>query len=581
MIATLLVALSALLPAPILNDGELEDESTLVRYDLRPVTPRFDDGTEWQEPIFPVVAGSPEEHVSISELYSQAPPEVVLDVVTRILGDEMLRKGRVVMLDGNTSLLVLAPPSVQDQIQRILDTLTGALSASERLRMDVFTIPQAGGDELVADGVLSVAEADALAAELVGRGAAHRTSTLELLPGRTTVLDQTRMVPCLTDYDVEIAQASMAFDPVVAELREGLRVLVRGAVTGDGLTVSMVLSDSALIGDIGERPLGLRGGVGDAQEGGMLYIEGPTSIQVPDVRSHAVAFSTHVPADGVVAFASESKRGADGARHVVMLRRTGGISAAFTQATFGTVRLMMVNSEAFGLPRFRIEGASLGWDDFGAHPSPVATLVSEPSAFLFDWLKYRFSVWRRLGPWAIVVTDPAWDNQAGRELEQLLGSLDLAQETVRVTADLEDAQGTRLARWSLPLLAGTRCGAFVGHSTSALVDFDVEVAQFATVSDPVVAPLFEGLSLALDVSGGPGHVIDASGLAQRIERPILGRSEALNFNGPFTGGLDRPTIERLVFSERATVSSGETLTVGASSARPSEAPGLRLVVGVR
>ena len=111
-----------------------QEASTLVRYDLKPVMPRFDAGGGWAESLVPQVASpydeDPVPFTELEGLYESPPPEVVLDVVTRILGDDMLQQGRVVQLEGESELVVLAPPSMHTKIRSILETLSSAFAAA-------------------------------------------------------------------------------------------------------------------------------------------------------------------------------------------------------------------------------------------------------------------------------------------------------------------------------------------------------------------------------------------------------------------------------------------------------------------
>ena len=114
-----------------------------------------------------------------------------------------------------------------------------------------------------------------------------------------------------------------------------------------------------------------------------------------------------------------------GAKHqqLVVLRRVGGSLRSFYSFPIpGSSRtLLAVNTELMRAPRFSIrEEPWIRHRRSGGHPYVAATLDSEPSLFLFDWMKYRFSIWRRVGPWAVVVTDPAWDDDSARELTELL-----------------------------------------------------------------------------------------------------------------------------------------------------------------
>ena len=117
-----------------------------------------------------------------------------------------------------------------------------------------------------------------------------------------------------------------------------------------------------------------------------------------------------------------------------------------------TRRFIAVNSELLNPPRMEFAGPYNG-DRHERDPVLEAMLSMQPSLFLFDWMKHRFSVWRRLGPWALVVTDPAWDDDAAEELQALIAGWSPATGVTRVEARLHHrSEGPSIpARWSLPV----------------------------------------------------------------------------------------------------------------------------------
>ncbi len=576
MITASLLALSVLCAAPVhdvrTNDDAVAEDNVLVRYDLRPVMAEF-DGPSWREPLVSVLA-APEElsYASADELAAAAAPETIVDVVTRILGDEMHFEGREMSLVGTHSLLVLAPASVHAKIRAVLDGLEGAMSAELRVRMDVYSL---AGPATVASNanIVSLAEADRIGAELASAGAEHTSEDFELYAGRTALLDETRATTFVYDYSVEIAQGSLGFDPVIVNVPEGRRTMLRGFSTGAGAVLSFLTSDTRLEGGLRSRAFGGSGAVGHVRDGGLEFVAGPQSIQTADASTTSVACTTFVPQGKAAVFTSDATRAGAVSHQVIVLRVVGDAPASFRSIDIpdSNFKLMLLNSEVFAASQMNLATYRESIDGHYGHPIVSASHDPSNSQFLFDWLKPRFSVWRRFGPWAVVVTTPAWDNQASDQLAALVASLDASRTTVDVTFDLVASDGSKPARWSLPVLTGSTFGAVAGTTSTAMVDYDIEVAQFATISDALVIPIFDGLAGSIGVSeSGGGFVVDMEGYGYRIQRPI----QPLESSGPFTGHVDQVVTDRIAFDERQRVGRGAAATIGSNR-------GMRVVVGLR
>ncbi|MEN8162228.1 MAG: hypothetical protein ABFS41_19310, partial [Myxococcota bacterium] len=265
-------------------------ESVFVRYDLRPVIPRLDQGSGWLQSLVPDLAKPYEKvpEVELQRLYEPAAPDVILDLLTQILGDELVLEGRSIALERDTRLLVLAPPATQDKVAAILEVLESVLSASVHLRLDVLSTSEGAAPERDGRCVVSTDEAERLVAGLVARGASHREHAFQLSAGRTAAVDQIRKVPFLFDYDVEIAQGCFIYDPIVRSAEAGLRMLARGVPVPGGVALAMFVGHAGAVGEIEERPLNVRGVVSAEQKGGLSPVEGPQTVQTTQLLTRAV-----------------------------------------------------------------------------------------------------------------------------------------------------------------------------------------------------------------------------------------------------------------------------------------------------
>lgn len=575
--ALLLASLSGTPPAPV-NDPP-QEESVLANYDLRAVMPRWDASPQWSQSLLVPPASNPRDDLPSLDStlqYADLASFELLELLTHILGDELRREAREVMVEGHT-LTVLAPAALHEQVRSILDGLEKALSGTIPVRVDVLTLAEGAG-ELPAAGPLGDAEAAKLVADAVARGARHESFQLELSAGRTATLDAHRRIPFLFDYDVEIAQAMMVFAPVMSQTRAGVQLALRGLALPGGLALSSVIVRSDLLGEIANQPLTLRGMINHVERGPTEVMEGPTGIQSPEVLVRGLAFDTFLPDGKALVLTLEAALGTARTREIVLLRRMGGQMSSYVVHPIPRTNraLIALDADLFRMPRLRVEAAS-ETDGGVALPNVVAHFEGELSAFLLEWMKVRFSIWRRFGPWLLIVTDPAWDRDAAAQLDRLVKALRPVTTLRDVSIDLR-AQGHAPTgfpvRLRLAMLEGSSAGLVLGRGETAVTGFDVEVAQGASVPDPIVTPIFEGLALAIDLQGTG---LEARGLAQVFDGPIAALASGYGALGPIE--LPEPRILR--FDERFVLAEGRTgpARVGSGSERPDQ-PALALEITV-
>jgi hypothetical protein len=275
----------------------------------------------------------------------------------------------------------------------------------------------------------------------------------------------------------------------------------------------------------------------------------------------------------------EGRLGAGSTREIVLVRRLGGALSSYVVRPIPRTNrtLIALDAELFR-PGSLHTTAEVRTDEQGAaQPRPVARFDGEFSGFLLEWLKARFSIWRRFGPWILIVTDPAWDRDAAAQLDRLVKSLRPATALNEVSVELR-ARGREVelpVRMRVPILTGSSAGLVLARGETAVTGFDVEVAQGAAVADPYVASVFEGLALALGLGDA---CVEASGLAQLLDGPIASlETGAYHLYGP----IERPEPRVLRFDERFELSDGRTgpLRIGSGSERADQ-PAFALEISV-
>jgi hypothetical protein len=554
MIATLLLCT---LLAP--NDGPAD--SILVRYDLTGVLPSYDQA-QIRESLL-MSAGTSQEHhrTPLEELTARPDADSIVELLARLFTEEFEYEGRELALQGDRDLLVLAPDDVQQRVSRALQELEQTLGASVELQIDVLSLQ---GDGPAPFGGKCVVDEGQLAS-LPASGRPSEQYRVRLQAGRTAAIDRTRVLPLVVDYDVEIAQGAVIHDPVIGAAEAGTRMLLRGApMSGGGVALSVFFTH----GDpTTEEPMTieapLRSFVSTDPDQTDRMIDAPRVEERYEIAFQSASFDTLLPAGKALVLSAGMKIVAGGGdpgartRTLVVIRRIGGEMPRMHRfSPQGSRReLVFVNAESLQVPVMFVEGLIHDVDDdYGADiPQIVATVRSEPSEFLVDWVDSRFSTWRLVGPWLVCVYDASWDGDAIVRLDTLVNGWQDRARLLDVALDA-NARGEQVASWRLPVRAGTRMSALVGISTSTLYDYDVEVAGGAAAADPRLRPQFAGLALiarTADLVGG-GAALDLSlGLQHRRAAPKL-----TTLGGPLMTKIERTPFDVLRLDERVTFAPG-------------------------
>ena len=563
----LLVALAAPLQA--------QDTNVLEVYDLRSILPSFDVESTWRQPLDPTYDRDDEERRSLHGMHGQEDAYAIVEILTMVLGEELRREGREFAVDGESRLVALAPAAVQGRIRATLEALSGAFVGGVEIVVDVLSSDTSNVGEWPTGNVLTNEQADRVISGIVEGGGTRETHRLTLSAGKTAWLDSGASRSFVYDYDVEIAQGAFMFDPRVAQVPEGLRLFLRGVPVEGGVSLSAVLRDAR--STVIDRSIRLRGFIANEAQP-VTFQDGPGLFQKPQTLVRSMALDTFLPDGKVILFASHAEFDEVArrpARQLVFLRRAGGSLSSVQTSSMPSSerRLILVNTELMHAPQLEIVAEFRGGIQ---HPNLTAVLRGEPSLFLFDWIKSRFSVWSRLGPWALAVTDPTWDHGGAEELKALLASWSPATELMTVEVNLTASEsGARVVSWSAPVRPGSQCGVMIGVTSTALLDYEVEVAQFAGAVDPGVEPVFQGLALRIEPGAEPGGAssVDLVGSARLLAK----ESGAAELDGPAMGLIDQPVYDSLDISER--------LRFGSDTGRPARtelgAGALRLEVLLR
>ncbi len=595
MMITTIVSLLALsnagsshaqLQALVHADGVVGEDSVLERYDLGPLLPSFDRDEGWQHSLnrgFGALHGEGMYGVTASEeglsdVYERAAPEAITELIKQILGDELYAEGSMVSLEGESSLLVLAPAPVQARVKQPLDALSMAFSSSVNLHIDALEVN--GSLDMQMPVSLAMDGADRLIQTLVSRGGKRTTYDLGLSEGRTGVIDQRVHQSMVIDYDVEIAKGSVIYDPIIYAMEEGEMFVLQAVPYLGGSSLSVVMTRNQRVGEVRSEELSMNNHMGSSEANRMNIMKGPGMMQTAQLEMRSLAATAFLPEGQALIFASQASQAGKEISRVVIIRQTNANGPGFRRVDFEGAEqsLLLVNAQQFQSNTLNFEaGHNFTGDQWW---SPFITVNSAPdsSSFMFEWAQRSFSVWRRIGPWAAIVTRPDWDGQAAKDLEKLCAMVEPAGKIAALKVSFGRSAGSHTPfRWSLPIGQGSSCGLMLGTSRPIIADMDVEVASDASAKDPLVVNSFDGLSTVIGVSGSANHrFVSVRGSGHWLDRPSsrfdLGSLQGIKF--------DQSRVRSMQFDQQAHLKAGETLRLGSEGNSNDSQAGVYLSVKV-
>jgi hypothetical protein len=531
-------------------------------YDLGTITPVFDE-QGWSLSTFAPLHTSLHElpRSNARHLYSETTPDVVVELLSAVLGEELNQPGRDISIEDNSKLLLLVPAVAQSKARAMLNALEQGFTASIEIGVDIVLIQGSAEADWPQRGILEPGEADRLLASWAAKGGQRRSHVLRIQPGRTSVIDLSRRISFLGDYDVEIAQGAATYDPVIFSADEGLQLFVRGSSAAGGTALTLFVSDAQLFGGVQTHDIELSAFVGIAakdekEPGQAVFLRGPEKVQSVDVLFRSIAADTYLPDGKTAVLAMRTAVGPTPIQELVVLRKLGGSIQPFyaTNLPNSSNRLLIVDTEAVqpvALQVLRGEEELSSDGTYPGFPHVVVQTQGDPALTMFDWIAERFANWQRMGSWALILTDPSWDEDAAGQLERFVARSHAAVDLLELDVALRQSGGATPLRFSLPVRAGSSCGVTLGEARTAVVDYDVEVAQFSSVADPTPGLYFSGGAWILEPSrSSTGAVSLAMRGAGHVQ---VGQSSGLHPGTPLLGGLELAQFDRLEVDERMTV----------------------------
>ena len=503
MIHVAVAALAALAaqdprPAPAAGDA-------LARvYDLARIAPRGQP-EERTQAFLPGLLDLSEWELDPSFDAPGGDVEFVLRILRSMFPQEFQYENRSVWSGPGGKLLVRGPAAFHERIQRVLGAIEQASAGSE-LTFDWVDLSDPSVGAAPGGGTLvALAELEPWLARAAQAGRT-RSSRMRVRPGEVAVLDLSREVPLLVDYDVEIAHASFIHDPVVRIAALGTRLELRASSSAEGLFLALSLRRNDPLGDVRERRL--------AQAGLIVSEQGPQSrpsrdvFQSLDLSHGSLALNTLLPEGKALLVRSELMLPRISRNEVLVIRRSGPASDGVRtlQIEGGGPQLALVNVEALEPPRCQpsrpayLSGGLPLALDIRLHSEVFAAALLPGSLQGGELWNLggrggeRFESW----PWTALVVQPSQPESA-LSPEQLRSTWPAERRMCEVALSLTRG-GSVVARLALPLRAGVGSAAVLGVESTLVADADVEVAQSAAADDPKISVAFDGLLVWLTPS---------------------------------------------------------------------------------
>lgn len=519
--------------------------------------------------------------------------EIAVDMIRELIQPEQWEmSGRYLSLSPDQkSLYVLAPENVVREARELIEYLRGRVLKTASVEVSIYRVVEGEVGPVQSPRVeLSHKEADQLIDRAVSRGTLTEVSTRPLaLPAGIPHLEQSQVRQSgLIDFDVEIADTSVVGSPIVGLVFEGTRIVARavGAATGGVfLDLSVTLSD---VDRIAENAIRCGGSVvaGDR----MMGVDLIDRLQSPLHRVASVVSRFHLKSghSALIVLATDRVSGSDewviridgdssALEENSSLALASGIHLGIFDVLFPPIevsepRPQTLSSHEYvhsaeGEAAFSVSAAFSGDEDEGFYSDLLMSLIHS--------LDQEGHTIRRFGPWNFIVTFP----EALKRIRDLDRDLErMRQKTAMLEVELVRTEGEKestAARFLLPVTTGSPFFASSGEQWLGVTDYQVEVAQKASVADPVVDLLHDGVLIH-----GVLQTIRENEARLRIalKAQLLQKSKVFETNSATVGLIEQPTFDEVWLGRDLDLTLGRTVKIGGLGA---ELGGLQLELRVR
>lgn len=481
-------------------------------------------------------------------------PSHFIGLLENLLGDGLSGEGCRAEYTQDGRLLVVGPAGLQEDVANLLAFFREVNTASVELTLDFVALPGAVD-------VPSLIGADEVPA-LLDSASNHSRHVLHVPTGGSATASAGKRRYLVLDFDMEIAQGSLIMDPVMGDFFEGLEATVRAAPCAGGLLVGLMARRGARVGDTPNKQLDIGAMLGS--ESGVHFENLPISVQSPATANRSCGLSAVLPTGKALVVTTRGSE--SGGTELLILQQTGGALSAWSEYDLGDgASLVFADPACVMAPRLLVSGTGLlsggssGTPALDAAPRLIVGFESLGAGLLTDTLTRhgRKGHVEEVGSWLVTWPDAGRQrggNVAGWSADQreTFESLRAGVTQYEVELRLHTPEGATGPVVRLPLRDGASASVVLGLERLMVRDYDVEVAQFAAGSDPIVSVAFEGLALWLRASGSSSGQLQ---LNVRGAVSYAGDGDAAPVQSPFVSYLDQSDERTLTLREsRALVS---------------------------
>lgn len=496
-------ALSALLAVPVSQEPAQEsaifDLSALSVGTDRPPLLSVMDLFRWDHPIAPEVAFEALNAGRLVDLFEQ---------VLNLGGSGAMRY--VGGSDGSESLSIVASAEDLELARQLYGFLESSMNGSRKFEVLSFDASQVSPAINSSGSVLSPEDADKRIQAVRSSGVDLERWAFSARPGRTMLVSNEDTIPFLGDYDAEIAQGAFLYTPVTFYPRLGPLLCARATPAGDAARLSLFLQNTEAVGPVETRMVTF-GGMTVSEQAQASLMHSTMPLERLEVQSHGFGIQVALRSGEAVELSiDQSAGGSDPASYLIRCLDAG--SGAVHRAKFGDRELFLIDPGASHRGSIQLD------TEYRLFPANALEFDSESYAKfsveewgpVIDRLRQEGSSGASspLGPFVSYVTKNGNRVSAGIEAYfKQLESPDLAHRVLTTTVE---AGGESVARFRLPCLEGSRGFAFSVRGSLRIAGADSEVAQFASVIEPEVAPVMEGAVFSWHARAGGEVSLEAA-----------------------------------------------------------------------
>ncbi len=475
-------------------------------------------------------------------------PDELSSLIQTISGDE----GNLYIGHTATQMQIAGPPESVRRAEAIARALVATLSARVTVQAELHRV--AAGAKLPA-----LASNDELG-KVLGPQTLLWAGSANGRIGHPVAVRNERRTRYVRDADVEVAQDSKIGDPQVEVLFEGVGLLVEAhALAGsDDFVLFCQFALGERVGPTVTHDIGIR--ESPILEAPLLQAcSGTMSGRVAPGRA-LVLHGQVADQPGQVLVVRATRAAPRPDRPTELIPVSGLLTGAFAHRLAGPqLELQLEHADADDAAIAEIEAGWLGF----ASPDELTGALEE--ALL---LSERDCAVTFVGS-QLVLTGPQAPRDEVLRLVTHWQSRWLRNGEVRCDSDRVDAQGNRTNRHRIgfPMLVGRQVYVASGHQTTAVVDYDVEIAQEAAIANPIVWTLFDGLVVRGALRDGIDDVHANLDITSSAFGPIERRSLEIKDGGSLYLGQEL----RARYRCDAPVESGQRIELGARGPTPGDA----------